>query len=620
MKRHPQGQYIIEIMLALGLFMMFVGSLSLLAIDAAQTTRFQEQQLQGMISLQNATEAIHSIVKNSWATLAIGTYGLELQSSQWTLSPSVITQNDITKKITVSYAHRNALGNIDPLGAEDQHTKQVDVEISRASTGKILFTDSLLFTQAIKQLRQWNETTSSDFADGIFTSTIGTTTGDGEITLAQSGAAIIGLPFYISSFSNTSTISDGNDRVSFRFTSSFSNPLSEIHVYVSNHTGSSSVFQFGIQADNAGLPSGTYLTSGTFVASTNGWRTVLLSPSYTPTSGEILHIVGQRFSGTNSITLRTSNPRQNIVPSSGQTDTAQQTLRTTNGTTWTQNNLQPVMLIEDFLGNFTGNTYTARTDNTIGGTNEVGEIMTFSQETIMQGVSFALSRSGNPADNLTLTIRDLTTNSVLGQETIATPAQVTSTTQWITANFSNSITIPATHTIRLELSSPGSTQSNRRYITPLFNSLAPAPYSNATYGGTAIYASIKTTTTWSANTLADIPFQLHLAQGYATNGTYESSAFDTGNSSTIFNAITWTAQTPAGTSVSFQTKTASSIAGLASALYVGPDGTPASNYTNGDTIGIDPGASGTQFIQYRIQLFGTAASAPQVEDVHITYE
>jgi len=621
MKRHPQGQYIIEVMLALGLFMVFVGSLSLLVIDASKTIRFQELELQGMFGLQNATEAVHSIAKNSWDALTLGTYGLDLQSSQWTLSPTETTENDITKKVTISYARRNTLGNIDPLGTEDQHTKQVAIEVSRASTGKLLFSHSMLFTQAIKQVSNWHETTTADFADGVFSSTIGTTHTDGEITLTQGGQTTTGLPFLLSFFRNTSTIADDNDRVSFRFTSPFSNPLSEVRVYVASHTGSSSIFRFGIQTDNAGLPSGTYVTSGTFVASSNGWKTIVVSPGYTPTPGTIFHLVGERVSGKNSILLRTTTPLQNINPSTGQTDTEQQTLSTTDGVTWTANNLQPLMIVQDTIGNLLGNSYTTTASQAIWGSREIGEVLRFSQDTVVQGATFAIGRSGTPTGNLLLTIRDLTTNSVVGQpQTIATPTQVSNIVQWVTADFTSPITIPATDHIRLELSSADSTQSNRRYTTSLLNSLESAPYQDATYGGTENYATTKTGTLWTATTSSDIPFSLHIAQGYTTNGTYESSSLNTENAATLYGTISWITQTPAGTSVSFQTRTAQTLAGLASAQYVGSDGTSQTSYANGDTIAVDPGSSGTQFIQYRIQFVGTSSSTPQVEDVQITYE
>lgn len=620
MKRHARGQYLIEATLALGLFLLFVGTLSLLAIDTSTTAKFQEQQLRGMISLQNATEALHSIGKNDWNDLTIGTYGLTLASSHWVLQPSISNENDLSQQVTISYAHRNPQGQIDPLGTEDQHTKQVEIEIRRVSTNKILFTHMMLFTQAIRQLQYWNETTTADFADGTFTSTVGTTLTDGEITLGSGGQTSSGFPFLISSFDSTPIIADNNDRIAFRFTSSFSNPLSQIRINVVSKTGNSSVFRFGIQTDAAGLPSGTFETSGTFTASSTGWQTISLTPAYTPTAGGTFYVVGERVSGGGRITLETTSPRQDVMPSSGQTDTAQQTFQTTDGATWTTSNLQPLLLIQDTAGAVAGNTYTIATSQAIWGTQAIGEVLHVSQATTITGALVAASRTGTPAGNLELTIRDLTSNTVLATKTIATPGQVGTTTQWIQTTLDAPVTLPAAHTIRIEIDSPNSDRSNRRYNIPFYQSIGSSPYQETTFGSTDAYADLKTTTLWSADPTADMPFQLQSSQGYAANGTYESSAFDTGNASTLFGAISWTAQIPPGTSVSLQTRTAATLAELASATYVGSDGTSATNYASGDPVAIDAGATGTQFIQYRILFTGTTLSAPQVEDVHITYE
>jgi hypothetical protein len=380
------------------------------------------------------------------------------------------------------------------------------------------------------------------------------------------------------------------------------------------------VYRVGIQQDASGNPSGTYVTSGTFVASANGWQTIHLSPAFTPTDGAILHIVTSRVSGNNSLTLYASTPQQNVLPSSGELDTQQQTLTSTNGTTWTAANRQPVVLLTDTLQQSVGNTYTTTANRQIWGTNEIGQVISVNQDTIIEGSAFAASRSNVPAGNLMLTIRDLTANTVLGQATIATPIQATTTINWIATVFQTPITLPALHSIRLELSSPSSTQSSRRYNVPLHSSLTASPYRENTYKGLTSYGVTKTGSTWTQTTASDMPFQLQAVQGFAPNGTYESSIFDTGNSGTVYGTILWLATVPSGTSLSIQTKTANTQAGLASAQYVGPDGTTATNYSSNDSIALAAGSTGTQYIQYRVQFSGTSSSTPQFEDIQIAYE
>lgn len=105
---------------------------------------------------------------------------------------------------------------------------------------------------------------------------------------------------------------------------------------------------------------------------------------------------------------------------------------------------------------------------------------------------------------------------------------------------------------------------------------------------------------------------------YFTNGTFTSSALDTGSSDTIYNSISWT-KTGNGT-VKFQLRTADTQADLSSAVWVGPDGTSATFYETSETsIVTKPGAQ-KRWIQYKADFSGDGSTAPIINDVSITYE
>ncbi len=109
--------------------------------------------------------------------------------------------------------------------------------------------------------------------------------------------------------------------------------------------------------------------------------------------------------------------------------------------------------------------------------------------------------------------------------------------------------------------------------------------------------------------------------GFATSGNLESSNFDTGSSITIYNYIIWTAQVTSGTTLKFQIRTADTQAGLSGATWVGPDGTNSTYYeTSGEVITTDPGASGTNWIQYKAYFEGDGTNTPILEDITINYE
>ena len=109
--------------------------------------------------------------------------------------------------------------------------------------------------------------------------------------------------------------------------------------------------------------------------------------------------------------------------------------------------------------------------------------------------------------------------------------------------------------------------------------------------------------------------------GYYTDGTFESSTFDTTAITALYNYIDWTADEPSGARVEFQLRTASTEAGLSSALWVGPDGTGSSFYTvQGEIIETDPTATGTRWIQYRAYFYSDGSDTPVLYDITIDYE
>jgi len=67
-------------------------------------------------------------------------------------------------------------------------------------------------------------------------------------------------------------------------------------------------------------------------------------------------------------------------------------------------------------------------------------------------------------------------------------------------------------------------------------------------------------------------------------------------------------------------RTASTEVGLSSATWVGSDGTDLTRYsTSGTGITTDPGASGTQWVQWKAFLSGSGTATPIVLDVTLKY-
>ena len=106
---------------------------------------------------------------------------------------------------------------------------------------------------------------------------------------------------------------------------------------------------------------------------------------------------------------------------------------------------------------------------------------------------------------------------------------------------------------------------------------------------------------------------------YASEGLFSSSAFDSASVATVWKKILWT-ESGFG-ELQFQIRVASSEAGLDSAVWAGPDGTNSTYYTtSGEAIMVDPGSSGTQWIQYKAFFVGNSSTTPIFEDITIKYE
>ncbi len=105
------------------------------------------------------------------------------------------------------------------------------------------------------------------------------------------------------------------------------------------------------------------------------------------------------------------------------------------------------------------------------------------------------------------------------------------------------------------------------------------------------------------------------APNYYSSGNLTSSTYDTGHPSNFGN-ISWTAATPAGTSVKFQVATNNDTATW---VFRGPDGATSTYYTTSGTT-IWSGHNSDRYIKYKALLDTTnTAMTPVLNDISITY-
>jgi hypothetical protein len=139
------------------------------------------------------------------------------------------------------------------------------------------------------------------------------------------------------------------------------------------------------------------------------------------------------------------------------------------------------------------------------------------------------------------------------------------------------------------------------------------------YANGAWYTSTNSGGSWAAQG-QDLAFRTYVTPvNYAASGTLVSSLRDSNPAvgvSTAWTTLSWTATTPAGTSVKFQVAGSNSASGPFN--FVGPDGTANTYFTTG---GSSLGQfNGQRYLKYKAYLSTTAAgSTPTLGDVTFCY-
>jgi hypothetical protein len=103
------------------------------------------------------------------------------------------------------------------------------------------------------------------------------------------------------------------------------------------------------------------------------------------------------------------------------------------------------------------------------------------------------------------------------------------------------------------------------------------------------------------------------APSYQTSGTFESDSFDAG-ASAVFNALSFTASQPSGTTIRLQIATNTDNSTW---NYVGPDGTNGSYFTADGAIPLN--TVDGRYIRYKAFLTGDGSATPTLSDITITY-
>jgi len=106
--------------------------------------------------------------------------------------------------------------------------------------------------------------------------------------------------------------------------------------------------------------------------------------------------------------------------------------------------------------------------------------------------------------------------------------------------------------------------------------------------------------------------------GYIDSGQYVSSVFDTESVDTLYYYISWFESKPASTDIRIQLRSANT-SDMAGAIWMGPDGTSSTYFT--DSIGsiLPNSLNSNRYVQYKAYLTGDTFVTPELEEINMIY-
>lgn len=138
-KKSSKGFSLLELTLAIGLFMIFVAGLGAAAIGGHLTGLENAKMAKAEALVTESWEAVRAICNNDWANVANDDHGLSAESGHWIFSGTSDLSDGFVRTITVSDVRRDDLGNIVQSGGEvDPDTKRVAFDLSwEPSSGQL---------------------------------------------------------------------------------------------------------------------------------------------------------------------------------------------------------------------------------------------------------------------------------------------------------------------------------------------------------------------------------------------------------------------------------------------------------------------------------------------------
>ncbi len=499
----------------------------------------------------------------------------------------------------------------------------------------IFFLPSSIFHLPSCYAAQWIQKGETAFAEGE--------TADTEICGVGASAGISLEAINLEKWGNNFIIenqqefklNDSDYKISFRFTLFSDKNVDKLHFYISDIYPPAPTYTIGLQTNNSqNEPSGIWVSSNSFPSPAGGyWRSLSITPA-SLSAGTTYHLVIQYLSGTignnNYISLGYTAPLNYRIPYDNSMDPMSEVYICENGINWDYKQSQPVFVLEDSsIPSYEGNPFPISEDMKIYGPSAGpcqwwGEEFTITDKDIsVSEVDFYVrSYGGIPPDDLYVILNNETDSELMESGVVVSKNDIKSYYEWCTYVFSSPHTLKKGKKYQLYLKSPSSNdekcyQVKVLNISPVVGDHIKPEFLSTTYAGEDAFNIRWTESGKEEYKFRDMVFYFFSAT-YRINGQFISKVFDAGSSSE-FKEISWepTAQ-PSPASLKFQIAASDNSGGPW--LFLGPDGTEASYYTDANGHDISSRHSGKRYIKYKA-FFETSDSSysPYLNKVTIEY-
>gem|GEM_PF-3373791 len=269
---------------------------------------------------------------------------------------------------------------------------------------------------------------------------------------------------------------------SIRFTARRTDALNIVWLYFSQSTGGQYVVE--IQADNAGVPSGTALARSVTFYGNYGWTMASFSPMPNLTAESVYHLV-LKASSVNATSYATwrlgSSPGHHLYPYDQVLDPNQATLKNV-GVGWATSVDQPIFALTYGVYpnfNYDGNPYGIGTEYRVNASSYLGERFVVAAAPLtLQGVGAYVKKVGVPTADLQWQIQRESDGTTVVSGTLVTAGSAPGAYQWVDAPTTGIVPTGVYRFVLLSGTNPG---TDYRWISGGGEALPGA--SSMTYDG-----------------------------------------------------------------------------------------------------------------------------------------